>query len=98
MEKLLAAVHFPLPEDFKRFAIEHENTAGTIAVGISKRANVNGFRTAMNWVRARIIGARENFFRLDDFYYLWFSRVRLRIDDVNPRGSETWYNQITSFD
>src|SRR6266403_1761861 len=87
MQKLRAAVDFPLTEDFERLAIEHENAAGPVAVGISDRANVNGFRPAVNSVRARIIRARENFLRLDDFDDLWFSRVGLRIHDVNPRGS-----------
>ena len=52
----------------------------------------------MNRVRARIIGARKNFLRLDDFDDLWFPRVGLRIDDVNPRGADAWHNQVTPFD
>src|SRR6266403_3914771 len=65
MQKLTAAVDFPLTEDFEGLAIEHENPAWPLAVGISKRANVNGFGPAVNSVRARIIRARENFLRLD---------------------------------
>ena len=41
MQKLRAAVDFPLAEDFERLAIEHENAAWAVAVGISERANVN---------------------------------------------------------
>src|ERR1700704_3425500 len=91
MQKLTAAVDFPLTEDFERLAIEHENAAGALAVGISERANVNGFRPA-------VIRARENFLRLDDFDDLWFPRVGLRIDDVNPRGPDSRHNQVTTFD
>src|SRR5215510_8721337 len=98
MQKLLAAVDFPLTEHFKRLAIEHEDAARAVAVGISERANVNRFRTAVNRVWARIIRARENFLRLDDFDDLWFPRVGLRIDDVNPRGADPRHNQVTSFD
>src|SRR6266403_4706908 len=88
MQKLTATVDFPLTEDFERLTIEHENAAGALAVGISERANVNGFRPAVNRVRTRIIRARENFLRLDHFDDLWFSRVGLRIDDVNPGGPD----------
>src|SRR5262245_48544462 len=98
MQKLVAAVDFPLTEHIERLAIEHENAAWPVAAGISERANVNRFRTAMNRVRARVIGTRENFLRLDDFDDLWFPWIGLRVDDVNPRRSKTRYNQIPSFD
>ena len=71
---------------------------GPVAVGISERANVNRFRPAVNRVRTRIIGARKNFLRLDHFDDLWFPRIGLRIDDVNPRGPESRHNQVTPFD
>src|SRR5438034_6535338 len=98
MQKLTAAVDFPLTEDFEGLAIEHENPAWPFALGISKRANVNSFRSAVNRVRTRIIRARENFLRLDDFDDLWFSRVGLRVDNVNPRGPDPRHNQVTPFD
>src|SRR4029078_480706 len=98
MQKLIAAVDFPLTEDFERLAIEHENAAGALAIRISERANVNRFRSTVNRVWTRIIRARENFLRLDDFDDLWFSRVGLRIDDVNPGGPDPWHNQVTPFD
>src|SRR4029077_3614198 len=71
VQKLVAAVDFPLTEDIERLAIEHKNAAWPVAAGISERANVNCFRTAVNCVRARVISARENFLRLDDFNDLW---------------------------
>src|SRR5262245_51672738 len=98
MQELRAAVDFPLTENFKRLAIEHEDPTGALAVGISERANVNGFRPAVNCMRARIIRARENFLRLDDFHDLRFPRIGLRIDDVNPRGADPRHNQVTPFD
>ena len=51
MQKLWAAVHFPLAQNIERFAIEHENAARTIAIGRSKRADVNAFRPTVNGVR-----------------------------------------------
>src|SRR5258708_932000 len=98
MQKLTAAVDFPLTEDFERLAIKHENAARALAFGISERANVNGFRPAVNRVRARIIRARKNFLRLYHFDDLRISRVGLRIDDVNTRGADTRHDQVTPFD
>ena len=71
---------------------------GPVAVGISERANVNGLRTAVNRMRTRIIGARKNFLRLDDFDDLWFPRIGFCIDDVNTRRADTWHDQVTTFD
>ena len=85
MQELVAAVDFPLAKHFERFAIEHENAAGPLAFRISERANVNGFRSAMNRMRTRIIRARKDFLRLDNFDNLWLPRVGLRIHDVNTR-------------
>src|SRR6478752_9911436 len=98
MQKLVAAVDFPLTEDFERLAIEHENAAGALAVGISERANVNGFRPAVNGVRTRIIRACKNLLRFDYFDDLRFSWIGLRIDDVNPRRADTRHDQITTLD
>src|SRR5262249_24632389 len=85
MQKLRAAVDFPLTENLERLAIKHEDAAGALAVGISERTDVNRFRPTVNGMRTRIVGARENFLWLDDFDDLWFPRVGLRIDDMNPR-------------
>src|SRR5262249_27832338 len=98
MQKLLAAVDFPLTENFERLAVEHEDTARAIAVRRAERAHVNTFRPAVNCMRTRIIRARENFFWLDDFHDFRFSRVGLRVDYMNPRGAEPRYNQVTAFD
>src|SRR6266700_2228069 len=98
MQKLRPAVHFPLPENLERFAIEHENAAGAVAIGCSKRADVNAFRPAMNCVWTRIIGARKNFFWLDYLNDLRFSRIGLGIDNVNTRRTYSWHNQVTAFD
>src|SRR6188474_2256808 len=97
MQELIAAVDFPLTENIERLAIQHENAAWPVAIGISERANVNRFRTAVNRVRTRIVGARENFLRLDNFDYLWFPRIGLHIDDVNTRRANTGHHQVTPF-
>src|SRR5947207_13763892 len=58
MQKLWAPTHLPLTQDFERLTIEHENTPRTVAIGRSKRANVNAFRSTVTRVRARITAAR----------------------------------------
>ena len=71
---------------------------GPSPLGSPECAHVNRFRPAVNRVRTRIIRARENFLRLDDFDDLRFSWVGLRIDDVNTRRADTWHNQVTPLD
>src|SRR6266516_2352235 len=51
MQKLRTAVHFPLPENFERFAVEHENAARAVAIRCSKRADVNALGPTVNRVR-----------------------------------------------
>src|SRR4030095_2240493 len=77
MQKLRAPIHLPLTQDFERLTIEHENAPRAVAIGCSKGANVNAFRPTMNRVRTRIISACKNFFSLDHFHDLWFSRLGL---------------------
>src|ERR1700704_1589213 len=96
MQKLRAAVHLPLTENLECFAIEHKNAARAVTIRCSKRTHVNAFRPAMNRVRPRIISARKNFFRFDYFHDLRLSRIWLRVDDVNTRGSESGHNEITT--
>src|SRR6267378_1454685 len=97
MQKLRSAVHFPLPENLERFAIEHENAARAVAIGGSKRTHVNAFRSTVNRVRPRIISAHKNFFRFDYLHDLGLARIGLRVDDVNTRRSESGHNEITTF-
>ncbi len=85
MKKLRTTVHFPLAQNLERFAIEHENAAWAVTIGRPERTDVNAFRAAMNRVGTRIISAREDFFRFDHFNDLRFSRIGLRVDNVNAR-------------
>ena len=85
LEKLWTPVHLPLTQNVERFAIEHENAARAVAIGRSERANVNAFRSTVNRVWTRIIRARKNFFWLDHFGDLRFSRVGLSVDNMNAR-------------
>ena len=50
MENLRAAIHLPLAQHVERLAIQHEDAAGTVAVGRAKRADVEAFRSAMHRV------------------------------------------------
>ena len=92
MQELRAAIYFPLTKNLERFAVEHENAAWPIAIGRSERTYINAFWPTVNSVRTRIVSARENFLRFDHFDDLWFSRIRLRVDDVNPRRPQPRHN------
>src|SRR5436190_11888680 len=98
MQKLRAPTHLPLTKDFERLTIEHENTPGAVAIGCSKRANINPFRATMNRVRTRIVSPCKNLFRFDHLNDLRFSRVGLDVDDMNTRRAQPWHNQVTALD
>src|SRR5947207_209504 len=98
MQKLWAPIHLPLTQDFERLTIEHENTARTVAIGGSESANVNAFRPAVNRMRTRIVSASKNFFRLDHFHDLRFSRIGLDVDNVNARRANSRHNKVTALD
>src|SRR5947208_13285252 len=98
MQKLWAPTHLPLTQDFERFTIEHENTARAVAIGCSKRANVNPFRAAMNRVRTRITRACKNLFRFNHLNDLRFSRIRFDVNDVNTRRANPGHNQVAALD
>src|SRR5881397_3488 len=83
MQKLWAAVDFPLTQDLERFAIEQENTARAVAIRRAEGANVNTFRSTMNGVRTRVIRACKKFLRFEHLNDLCFSRVRFRVDNVD---------------
>src|SRR5262245_23172652 len=97
LKKLWAPIHLPLTQNVERFAVEHENAAGAVAIRRAERADVNTFRPAVNCVRTRIIGSRKDFLRLDDFHDLRLSRIRLSVDDVNTRGADPGHNEIAPF-
>src|SRR5215471_6527733 len=48
MQKLRTAVHLPLAQDLKRFAVEHKNATRAVAIGRTERAHVNAFRSTVN--------------------------------------------------
>src|SRR5438034_3671546 len=97
LQKLRAAVHLPLAQDLERLAIEHENTSRPVAIGSSKRADINTFRSTVNRVRTRIISTCKNFFRFDYFDDLRFSRIGLRVDNVNARRAQSRHDKVTAF-
>ena len=98
MQELRTPVHLPLTQNVERLTIEHENTSWAVAIGRPESADVNAFRPTMNGVRTRIIRARKNFFRLDHFDHLRFSRIGLRVDNVNARRAQPRHNQVTTLD
>src|SRR5262249_18800477 len=60
LKELWTTVHLPLAQDFERLAIKHEDAARPVAIGRAESTHVNAFRPAVDRVRTRIIGPREN--------------------------------------
>src|SRR5437762_3535574 len=55
---LRTSLQLPLPENIEAFVIHHKNSAGTIAVGGSKRVHQDSVGAAMNRVRRCVSRAR----------------------------------------
>src|SRR5215813_7738022 len=51
MQKLRSPIHFPLPEDLERLAIEHENTTRAVSIRRAKGTNIDSIRPAVNRMR-----------------------------------------------
>ena len=87
-----------MPQNVEAVVIDHEDAAGTFAVGGAERAGVDAFGTAVNGVRRRVAGARRQGFRLDHFHDLRLLRIGLGVDDVDARGVDARNDQIAALD
>src|SRR5260221_14700726 len=89
-----AAVH-PRAFDFELLRVEDRKTAGPVAIGVAEHANHDVVaRHAVNRVRPRVPGLRENLLRLD---YLLDPRrpwVVGDVNDVDPRRAEAGHDQV----
>src|SRR5215208_3977541 len=82
---LLAAVDLPATEHVEGVVIEHEDPAGTLAVGRAKRTDIDAVWSAVDRVPVGVPRLRGHllwFDRLDD---LRPRRVGLGVDDVDAR-------------
>src|ERR1700724_1593322 len=89
---LWSAILFPRTFQLKRVRIHQENAARAVSAGGTKSAPINAVGTTMNCMRGSVSGLLDEFFGLDHLHYFWLPRVRLRIQDVNPGGTDARYD------
>src|SRR4029077_102113 len=85
-------------EHIKFVMIHEEDSASSGSIRCAKRTHVNALRATVDGVRAGITGALKDFLRLDGFHDLELSWIRLGVDNVNPRRSQSGHDEITPFD
>jgi hypothetical protein len=96
-EILRTAIDFPLSQNFEAAGIQNENAARSIAIGRTERADEDAGWTAVDGVWPTLSRASRNYFRFDDFDDFRFAGIRFRVNDVNPRRTDTRRDQVTPF-
>ena len=97
MQRLRTAVDLPPSEHLEGLAVHDEDAGrpvGAILATAAKRADIDAVRAAVNRVRPRVAGLREDFLGLDDFVNFRLRRIRLGIDDINPRRPDARDDEI----
>src|SRR5260221_1124377 len=95
---LRTTVDFPSAEHIKVVMVDEEDSAWPVSIRCTQGANVNALRATVDSVRAGITGALKDFLRLDGFHDFEFSWIRLGVDNVNARRSQSRDNEITPLD
>src|SRR4051794_38091949 len=93
---LRATILFPRTLQLECVRIHQENAAGAVSASGSECASVNAIWSAMNCVRRGVSSLPDELFGLDHLHNLRLPRVRLRIEDVDPRGSDSRYDQVAA--
>jgi hypothetical protein len=97
MQRLRTAVDLPPAQHLEGQAIHDEDAGrpiGTVLAAAAERADIDAVRPAVNGVRPRVAGLFEDFLGLDDLVNPGLRRIRLGIDDVNPRGPDAGDDEI----
>ena len=93
-EMLGPAVDLPPAADVEGLVVHQEHAARTLALGVAQRAHVDPLGPAVHGVRARVAGPLRHLRRLDHLDELGLLRVRLGVQDVDPRGTNTRHDQV----
>src|SRR5215472_16582627 len=91
-ELLGTATLLPLPPQLEGVRIHQENTARSVAVGGSEGASINPVWAAVNGVGRSVLSLLDELFGFDRLDDLRLLGVLFRIEDVNPRRSDTWHD------
>ena len=101
MEPLRAAIDLPASANVESLAV-HDEDAGRafspVGAGAAQGADIQSLGTAVDGVRTRIAGLSLNLLRLDDLDDLRPRRVRLGVDDIDPRGADAGDDEIPALE
>lgn len=98
---LRAAIDLPAAEHVEGLAIHDEDAGravGAVLARAAERAHVDALGPAMNGVRPRIAGLREDLVGLDDLVDARLRRMRLRVDHVDARRAQAGDDQEAAFE
>ncbi len=82
---LRSAVDFPPTSNVKRFRIQNERAAGTIAIGRTQRTQEDAVRSAVHRVRCGVARPLSKRLGFDHLHDLRLARIRFCVEDVDPR-------------
>jgi hypothetical protein len=97
-EELVPAFGFPLTPYVKGGVVENSDTARSgPTVPCPQRRDVDAVRSAVDGVRARIVGFVRQLLRRDLLDQARVARIVLRVQHVDPRGAQSRHDQIAPF-
>src|SRR5260370_11379208 len=97
-EILRPAVELPAAADLEGVVVDDEDAARPIAGYRAERADVDPIRSAMAGVWAAVARAVRDFLRFDRLDDARRARIRLGVDDVDPRRADAGGQQVTALD
>jgi hypothetical protein len=97
-ELLAPAVGLPLALDAEVVVVEQEDAAGSVALRVAERGDVDAVRPAVDRVRAAVAGLARDLLGLDHLDELGRARVVLDVEDVDARRAQAGHQQVAALD
>src|SRR4030095_9057909 len=91
---LVASVDLPGTEDVEIEVIEHEDAAGTFAVGRTERAHVDGVRPAMDRMGPAVSRSLHDLLGFEDPVDCRLPRIVLGVYDVDSRAAQSRHDPL----
>src|SRR5918996_1106104 len=95
-EPLRAALDLPWAGRLEVFTIEPAEASRAVPVACAQGANIDALWSTVHSVGACIPCAARQLLGSHGFDKTRLARIRLGVEDVDPRGTETCHHQITS--
>jgi hypothetical protein len=97
-ELLRPAVVLPLALDREVVVVEQEDAAGTAALRVAERRDVDAVGTAVDGVGAAVARLARDLLGLDHLHELRGARVVLDVEDVDAGGAQPGHEQVAPLD